>query len=217
MADILGARPLFLLGSAAFMLLTLITGFLHTGIQLIIFRALQGISLALCLPSAVSVLSNSLRQGRWRNMGFGALGAGQPVGFAAGLAVSGALLDKLGWRWAFWIVAVISALITGAAFCALPKDTGRGGIEWRQLGKIDWIGAVLSSTSLGLLSYVMAYVVLCFYWDNWNLLIRLTVLSVSLDSSGSSCRSSYQLFYQQLLGLHFSIGFIVKKKSANHA
>jgi MFS family permease len=96
-------------------------------------------------------------------MGFGALGAGQPVGFAAGLAVSGALLDKLGWRWSFWIVAVVSALITGAAFCALPKDTVRDRIEWRQLGRIDWVGAVLSSTSLGLLSYVMAYVVSVFF------------------------------------------------------
>ena len=141
------------------MLLSLVTGFLHTGIQLIVFRALQGISLALSLPSAVSILSNSLPQGRWRNMGFGALGAGQPVGFAAGLAVSGALLDSLGWRWAFWIVAAVSACITGAAFLALPKDIGVGRVHWNQLKKIDWVGAVLSATCLGLLSYAMAYVV----------------------------------------------------------
>lgn len=140
------------------MLLTLITGFLQTGIELIVFRALHGISLALCLPSAVSILANSLQQGKWRNIGFGALGAGQPLGFAAGLVVSGALLDSLGWRWAFWIVAAVSGLITVAAFFALPKDTSRASIAWNQLRKIDWTGAILSSTSLGLLSYVMAYV-----------------------------------------------------------
>jgi MFS family permease len=162
MADILGARPLFLLGSAIFTLLNLVTGFLHTGIQLIVFRALQGISLSLSLPSAVSMLSSSLQQGKWRNMGFGALGAGQPVGFAAGLTLSGVLLDTLGWRWAFWIVAIVSGLVTGAAFVALPKDASREKIAWNQLGKIDWTGAVLSSTSLGLLSYVMAYVLFPF-------------------------------------------------------
>lgn len=80
------------------------------------------------------------------------------MGFAAGLVVSGALLDSLGWRWAFWIVAAVSGLITVAAFFALPKDTSRASIAWNQLRKIDWTGAILSSTSLGLLSYVMAYV-----------------------------------------------------------
>jgi MFS family permease len=140
------------------MFLALITGFLHTGIELIIFRAFHGISLALCLPSAVSVLSNSFQEGRWRNMGFGTLGAGQPVGFAAGLAIGGALIDTLGWRWTFWIVAAVSALITGAALLALPNDAGEGRIEWGHLGRIDWVGAIFSSISLGLLNYVMAYV-----------------------------------------------------------
>jgi MFS family permease len=93
-------------------------------------------------------------------MGFGALGAGQPLGFAAGLVVSGVLLERLGWRWAFWIVSIISGLVTAAAFFALPKDMRRKRIEWNKLGNIDWTGAVLSASSLGLLSYVMAYAVI---------------------------------------------------------
>lgn len=103
-------------------------------------------------------------------MGFGALGAGQPVGFAAGLVVSGALLDNIGWRWAFWIVAVTSTFVTVAAFLALPKDMSRGRIHWNQLSKVDWTGAILSVTSLGLLSYVMAYVILL---DNPDMIMAL--------------------------------------------
>jgi MFS family permease len=200
------------------MLLTLITGFLHTGIELIIFRALHGISLALCLPSAVSILSNSFQQGRWRNISFGALGAGQPLGFAAGLVLSGALLDSIGWRWAFWIVAAISGLITGAAFFALPKVTSRERIEWNQLRKIDWAGAILSSASLGLLSYVMAYVVLllsCYVAG--KLLIWSVVLLVSLGLNGHYCRSFSQPLYLLPLGLPFSTGFTVKRNTTSHA
>lgn len=200
------------------MILTLITGFLQTGIQMIVFRALQGVSLALCLPSAVSILSGSLPQGRWRNMGFGALGAGQPVGFAAGLVVSGALLDNIGWRWAFWIVAVTSTFVTVAAFLALPKDMSRGRIHWNQLGKVDWTGAILSATSLGLLSYVMAYVI---FLDNPDmimaLLIEITELLVSPGLNGHSCPSSFQHAYRLFLVLDSFTGLIVKRNSANLA
>jgi MFS family permease len=217
MADILGARPLFLLGSAIFTLLNLVTGFLHTGIQLIVFRALQGISLSLSLPSAVSMLSSSLQHGKWRNMGFGALGAGQPVGFAAGLTLSGVLLDTLGWRWAFWIVAIVSGLVTGAAFVALPKDTSRGkSMESAWENRLDRSSAIVYQFG----TFELRYGVCSLSFSRQiigNLLIGIVELLASLDLSGRSCRSFSQPVSRRLLALHFFTGFSVKRNSANHA
>ncbi|KAF4624285.1 hypothetical protein G7Y89_g13889 [Cudoniella acicularis] len=46
--------------------------------------------------------------------------------------------------------------LTAGAFAALPKSLGKSNVEWALLKKIDWIGVLLSPSSLGLMSYVMA-------------------------------------------------------------
>lgn len=44
-------------------------------------------------------------------------------------------------------------------FFKLPKDAERGPFSLRRLGReIDWVGVLLSSSCLGIISYVFAYV-----------------------------------------------------------
>ena len=159
MADVLGSRKVFLSGCFLYAVFTLASGLAQTATQLIVFRALQGLSIAACLPSAVGILSLSFPTGGTRNLGFAVLGAGQPVGFASGMVLSGVFISKLSWRWAFYCSAGVNLGVWGAAWWGLPR--GKGGFErvgfrtfW---GKVDWIGAALVSTSLGMFFYVLAY------------------------------------------------------------
>lgn len=48
------------------------------------FRAMQGIAVALCLPTSVGILTNAVESGKRRNVGFACMGLGQPLGFSAG-------------------------------------------------------------------------------------------------------------------------------------
>src|SRR5271170_6737813 len=115
MADVLGSRKVFLSGCFLYATFTLASGLSQTPVQLILFRALQGLSIAACLPSAVGILSLSFPTGATRNLGFAVLGAGQPVGFVWGMVLSGLFIWKLGWRWAFFCCGGVILGFWGAA------------------------------------------------------------------------------------------------------
>lgn len=68
-ADVIGSRTVFLIGCCLQGLFVLATGLAKTGIQLIMFRAMQGIAVSMCLPTAVSIITTAFRHGRQRNLG----------------------------------------------------------------------------------------------------------------------------------------------------
>jgi predicted MFS family arabinose efflux permease len=80
------------------------------------------------------------------------------VGFATGMVLSGVFISKLSWRWAFFCSALVNLGVFGGAWWGLPRRE-EGGFTFKEFwGKVDWIGAALVSTSLGLFFYVLAYV-----------------------------------------------------------
>jgi len=157
-ADVVGSRKVFLSGCLLYATFTLACALSRTPLQLILSRAMQGLAISACLPSAVGILSLSFPTGSTRNIGFGILGAGQPVGFASGLVLSGVFISKLSWRWAFYCSAIVNLVVFVGAWWGLPKSKTFEPISvktfWR---KVDWIGAALVSTSLGMFFYVLAY------------------------------------------------------------
>lgn len=85
------------------------------------------------------------------------MGAGQPIGFSIGLVVGGILADGPGWRVGFYIAAAINTIFLGLTLLGLPKPAQPTKISLHRLRtEIDWPGALLLSTALGLLSYVFA-------------------------------------------------------------
>jgi MFS family permease len=158
LADVLGSRKVFLAGCLFYATFTLASGLSQTYLQLILFRAMQGISIAACLPSAVGILSLSFPTGSTRNLGFAILGAGQPVGFASGMVLSGVFISKLSWRWAFYCSAIVNLVVVIGAWWGLPSPKIFEPVTWRTFWrKVDWVGAMLVSTSLGIFFYVLAY------------------------------------------------------------
>ncbi|KAH6643766.1 major facilitator superfamily domain-containing protein [Boeremia exigua] len=160
-ADIVGARPVELLGITLIGTFTLACGFSSTGEQLVVFRALQGVALAMHLPASVALISGAVPSGRARNFGFACLGFSQPLGFAAGLVISGVLVEKAGWRSGFYLAGGALLTTAVAAFWSLPnlKPGGQGGLNAlaKKVGKeVDWVGGIISSGGLAILAYVLA-------------------------------------------------------------
>ncbi|WPH04306.1 Hypothetical protein R9X50_00719500 [Acrodontium crateriforme] len=165
-ADALGARFMYLVGCVLQGSFILGCGLARTSTEIILFRGLSGIALSFCLPSAVSIITSTL-VGKTRNMGFACMGGGQPIGFSIGLALGGVLTDSIGWRWGFYISAMLNVVVLVVAIWALPKSIdnpmagdatkGTWASKLEQLRtEIDWVGALLASTSLAMLSFVFA-------------------------------------------------------------
>jgi MFS family permease len=161
-ADIVGARYVELCGKFFLGLFILLCGFSQTGVQLVVFRAFQGIALAMYIPSSVSIISTAVPAGRARNIGFSCLGLSQPLGFSFGMVLSGIMIEKIGWRSGFYLCG--GAILTAAATSwwtlpvVKPEDGGLTKDElWRKLRrKVDWVGGSIAGGGLALLSYVFA-------------------------------------------------------------
>lgn len=166
-ADIVGARPVELVGILFLGVFTLACGFAQTGGQLVAFRALQGVALALHLPASVAIITGAVPSGRARNLGFACLGFSQPLGFAVGLVLSGVMIERAGWRSGFYLTGGCTLAVAVAALWTLPKlpSQNQDGmvVLWKKVGReIDWVGGMISSGGLAILAYVLAYVFISF-------------------------------------------------------
>lgn len=82
---------------------------------------------------------------------------GQPLGYSIGLILGGVFTNTTGRRWGYYLSATINAVLFPGAVWGLPAVGKQGAVSWRRLlHEIDWIGALIISISLGLLSYILA-------------------------------------------------------------
>ncbi|KAJ8100153.1 major facilitator superfamily domain, general substrate transporter [Lipomyces tetrasporus] len=165
-ADVIGSKRMWLIGSGVSCPLILACGLARTGDQFIVFRALLGLFVAMCLSTSMSLVTSSFPPGPKRNIAFAATGMGQPLGYALGLILGGVLSSTIGWRWGFYITAIVDAVLFVASIFVLPSDADSKKLSkatWHRLAyDIDWVGVAILATSLGLLSYVLAMVTLSY-------------------------------------------------------
>ena len=147
LGGVIGWRRTFRLGCFIYLLGELCAT-LSPSINVFIWaaRILAGIGGSFMIPSVFGLITG-LYAGRERAMAFGALGAASGVSFALGPIVCGALLDTLGWRWAF---AVMGTLLIIILFCSLlikePEKSGKP-IQF------DFPGFILATTGLFLVVF----------------------------------------------------------------
>ncbi|ETR96785.1 MFS general substrate transporter [Trichoderma reesei RUT C-30] len=158
-ADVVGTKTMSLVGAFAAAVSAMACGLSQSGGQLIAFRALQGITNAIIVPSSVSIVSTGLEEGRPRNLGFACLGFAGPIGFSLGLVLGGVFADSTGWRAAFYLAAATTFALFLAGIWVLPKNAvlpGDKSLWSRTLTEIDIVGAIIGTASLVMLSYALA-------------------------------------------------------------
>lgn len=129
-----------------------------TGLQVIMFRTCLGVAMSMCLPTTVSLITNTFPKGKWRNTSFAMNGMAQPLGYALGLILGGTFTDTVGWRWAYFIMAIINFVISMTSIWSLPNVRHVSSKTWprRLVEDVDWVGVVGLSVSLGLIMFNLA-------------------------------------------------------------
>ncbi|KAL6815041.1 major facilitator superfamily domain-containing protein [Trichoderma sp. SZMC 28015] len=180
--DVIGTKTMSLIGAFAAAVSAMACGLAQTGGQLIAFRALQGITNAIIVPSSVSIISTSLEEGRPRNLGFACLGFAGPIGFSLGLVLGGVFADSTGWRAAFYLAAATTFALFLVGVWTLPKAvvSSRNSVWSRILKEVDIIGAFIGTASLAMLSYVLAILSADIHSIHKASTIALLVISATL-------------------------------------
>src|SRR4051812_18831071 len=134
LADLLGARRIFVAG---FLLLTgasLLAGLATSETVLILGRALQGAGAALVAPAAMALVFTLFTEPKELSKAMGIWGASAPAGGTAGVFLGGVITQWLSWRWTFLINVPIGLFALMLVPSLLPASKGRG-------GRIDFAGA----------------------------------------------------------------------------
>ncbi|KAJ5495017.1 hypothetical protein N7539_000133 [Penicillium diatomitis] len=158
MSDAVGSRKIFLLGCFFQSIFCMACGLAVDGTQFITFRVISGLATAMCLPSAMSIISENFSPGKLRNLAFSFMGGGQPIGFGLGILVGGLCADTIGWRWGFFTAAIANTVASTLSCWQLPQGKVTR-VNWHGLVYgIDWIGAVFISVALAVLAWALAVI-----------------------------------------------------------
>lgn len=137
LSDLFGRRPLLLMGIALFTLGALLAGTAQDMVQLIAYRALQGLGASAMMPVAFAVVADLYPPAeRGRSQGF--IGAAFGLASFVGPLAGGWITDNSSWHWAFLVNVPVGLLTLGYSWVVLPhKQRAHGAVA------VDYAGAAL--------------------------------------------------------------------------
>ena len=150
MADLLGRRRVFIAGLLLVAAASLVAGFAANEGQLIAARAAQGLGAAIISPAALSIVTNTFRDGSERNKALGAWGAVAGAGGAAGVLLGGILTDGPGWEWVLWINVPVALIVAALSPRLILESRSEAASR-----HFDAAGAVTVTAGLSLLVYAI--------------------------------------------------------------
>lgn len=171
LADRIGSRRLFILSTAGFVLSSMLCGMAQNLTQIVLFRALQGITGSFIMPLSQAAMIDTNRPSRQPQM-MAIWGMGIMIGPILGPILGGWLTENWNWRAVFYVNVPLGALslfllitllpsrpvarrkfdltgfaLLGTALTSLQLLLDRGGrIDWFASGEA-WIYAVLAAST----------------------------------------------------------------------
>jgi EmrB/QacA subfamily drug resistance transporter len=149
-ADLLGRRRVLVAGISLIGISSLIGGFAQSEGVLIGARLAQGLGAAMTLPSALSILTTTFKEGGDRTKALGLWGAVGGLASAAGVLLGGLLTEGPGWRWVMFVNPIAAVLVLVGTFRLISGDGPRG-----RLANFDFPGAALVTGGMLLLVYTL--------------------------------------------------------------
>jgi len=160
LADIYGRKIFYLIGMGLFVGSSMLCGAAESMLQLILFRALQGIGGGMVMPVVFTIVGD-LFPGEARARMQGLFGGVFGVASVLGPKLGGWITHHFSWRWIFYINLPLGLI--AMAFMFLFYRESRG--ERRPVG---WLGALTVMASVVLFLLAMAQGGEAWAWDSWQ-------------------------------------------------
>lgn len=148
LADHFGHRRAFLAGSAMFTIASMACGLAPSVGLLIVFRILQAFGAAVLIPSSLALVMHAFPREKvpWAVAIWGAAGA---VAGALGPTLGAAIVESLGWRWAFYINLPVGVFTIVAGRRVLRESADPS------VRVPSAVGVVLITSAVAILSYAV--------------------------------------------------------------
>ncbi|WXC44115.1 hypothetical protein QX201_003850 [Fusarium graminearum] len=143
-SDITGRKPVLLFSMGCIVVGGVLCGFARTPIWLYICRTISGIGGG-GISSSVAIIVSDLVSLRSRVKYQGFISLAIVTGAASGPFVAAGLIQMTadGWRWAFWVPAIMGAVCFVLLIFLLPLKPVSGSLK-DKVRKIDWWGVLAS-------------------------------------------------------------------------
>ena len=135
LADLVGARLIFLSSLALFLVASLFCGLAQDITQLAVARVAQGIGSA-GLHLMPQTIVGEVTSPRERPRVLSLIGAAFPIAILVGPLAGGLITDAWGWRWVFWINIPVGMIALALAVVAVPHIAGRSGRRFDIAGAV---------------------------------------------------------------------------------
>jgi len=140
--DRFGRRLIFVAGVLIFAFASAGCGVASNIHQLIIARSVQGVGAALLVPGSLAIISTSFDE-KSRGQAIGTWSGFTAITTAIGPVLGGWLVEHASWRWVFFLNVPAAAMVVAISVWRLPESRSASA------GRIDWLGAGLSTLGLG--------------------------------------------------------------------
>ena len=149
LADLYGRVRLYNLGFAIFTIGSLLCALSRTGMELIVFRFLQGAGAALLMANSIAIITDAFPKGEL-GMGIGTNIMALNLGNIAGYTLGGVMITYFGWRSIFLLNVPIGIFGTIWGYMRLKE------ISVKSVGeKFDYAGSILYCIALATILIAM--------------------------------------------------------------
>ena len=150
MADIFSAKRYLLFCATGFLIFSVLCAFCTDLSELILCRALQGLTGGALIPLAFSTILVLLPKSK-QSIGLALFGMTATFGPSIGPSIGGWLTDNYGWQWIFFINIPPGIALIAIVWSSLPQGRARPEL----LHDLDYFGIVTMAIGLGSLEYVL--------------------------------------------------------------
>ncbi|MFI2856112.1 MDR family MFS transporter [Paenibacillus sp. JSM ZJ436] len=214
LSDMYGRKRFFVFGLLIFLLGSALCGLADSMMQLIIFRAIQGIGGGALMPIAFTIVFDLFppeKRGRMT----GLLGAVFGTSSILGPLLGAFITDSIGWEWVFYVNLPIG-LVSLVLILVFYKETLS-----RVQQKIDWTGAATLVGAIICLMFGLELGGQAYAWDSIQILsllggfLLLFFLFIWAEKRASEPIISFNMFRKRLfaasnaVALCYGAGFIV--------